>query len=42
MIDFVKVQLDNIERNYLAGMITERQRDEAIDDVIRNANRKGR
>ena len=38
-MDHVEVMLDNVDRAYERGLITEKERDEAIDRIIEEANR---
>jgi len=37
-MDHIEAILDNIDKNFEAGLITEKERDQAIDDVIRDAS----
>lgn len=41
-MDYVTQLLDTIDQNFERGMLTEQQRDEAIDDVIREQNESAR
>lgn len=34
--DLIKYMIDNVERNYEAGNISEKEKDEAIDDILRD------
>ena len=36
MTNYIDSMLNNIGRNYTRGFITEKQRDEAIDEVLRS------
>ncbi len=42
MPDLTEAQADMLERNYLAGLITEQEYDAALDEIIRESSDRGR
>lgn len=39
-LDSVNSEMDRVDAAYERGLITERERDEALDEIMNNANRE--